>query len=119
TKQVPCFEPELERIEIEETPDHEARAHEDDDGEGHLRHDHHAAEPPQADTDAAAASAILEQVRHIGARDVQGRCEPEEDPGQHADATQEGEHRGIHRELDPVRPADVSDGAIEPLYAHV
>ena len=62
---------------------------------------------------------FLEDLVDVGPRHLQRGREPEQDAGRQADEGHETEDREVHRELDPVRLADVRDGGVEQPDADV
>ena len=62
---------------------------------------------PHADAGRSRSAAFLQHLVDVGLRDVQRRREAEDDAGAEADRGKNAKTRRVHRELDPVRLADV------------
>ena len=105
--------PEFKTLEVQEAPNHQARAGEKDDSQRELDHDHRAAEPARAPIAHRAAAALLQDLVAPRPGHVQCRRQPEKQGGEDTDPRDVAKHDGVDTEVDPERLAGIGDGGIE------
>ena len=92
---VPGFEPEVERVQLQEAARHQPRAGEQRERQRQLADDERRGQPARSRAAGLAAASLLHQIVEIGLRDLQRWREPEDDAGREADHGEVAEHRQV------------------------
>ena len=85
------LEARVDAAQRREALEHQARADQQDDGEGDLRDDESLAEDPRPHAGASGTRAVLERVLDVGPRAGEGRSETAEPRREHRDQEREGQ----------------------------
>src|SRR5438876_165381 len=111
------LETDIQRRQVAQAPDKKQRAHQQHNGQRHLRNDQNAPEAKALASSRHSAAAGLQQGGRLRARGTHGRRQPKGDSGQHGECSRESQQAPVHSEIQEdltLRRAD--EGDKQPAY---